>query len=328
MNARRIVSLVVTALIATILIVVAAFRVDWPSVGGELAQAKLMWVAVALVFYFGIVFLWAAQWWALLPRDIHRPYATIFEIVAVMALVANTVPYMIGHGAGAVLLSTRGKVGNAIAVSVLALEQLAEGIAKLGVLLLVALLIPLPSWLAGGMVGLTGSLLILMAVFLLAIAWHRFPFNNKTRVESASESRLRRFLKRLAGHLESVRDWRVFGLGLAFTLGMKSSEAIGIAAVQHAFGMDPTVGGVLLVLAATNIATMISLVPGNLGVYEGAAYLAYSYLGVPAEQAIGMGVIHHFCTLVAMVGAGYFIVVTRGVGVPRTRSLVPHEPEN
>lgn len=326
-NARRKVYLAGSVTVATVLVAVAAVSLDLRSVATALVHANPFWLIVALVFYSGIVLMWSAQWQALLPRGVRIPYSQMFEIVAVMAMVANTIPYLVGHGTGAFLLSTRGKVGHAAAVSVFALEQLAEGIAKLVLVLLVALLIPLPTWLVGGMVGLTGSVLAVVVVFLIAIAWHHFPATQRQSVKPVRWSRLRRFVLTLAGHLESVRDLRVFGLGFVCTLGMKLTEALGIAAVQYAFGVDPSIGGVVLVLVSTNIATMISLVPGNLGVYEGAAFLAYSYIGLPPEQAVGMGVVHHFCTLAAMVGTGYMVVVTRGIRVPWSPHMVPEEHE-
>ncbi len=326
-NARRRLHLALSVVVATALVVVAAYRVDWRSVGGELIKANPLWLLLGLVFYLGIVVLWSTQWRSLLPRRVKVPFARIFEIVSVMAMVANTIPYGVGHGTGAYLLSTRGKVGHAVAVSVLAMEQLAEGTSKLVLVLIVALLIPLPGWLVGGMVGLTGSVLVLITAFLIAIAFHRFPLGQRFLGKFERLPKLRRFAERLVRHLESVRDWRVFGLGLICTFGMKLSEAMGIAAVQLAFGLEPTIGGVLLVLVSTNIATIVSLVPGNLGVYEGAAYLAYSYQGVPSELAVSLAVVHHFCTLTAMVGTGYVTVVTRGIRVPWSSRQLPEGQE-
>ena len=60
-----------------------------------------------------------------------------------------------------------------------------------------------------------------------------------------------------------------------------------------------------------NVATMISLAPGNLGVYEAAAFAAYTLLGLPAETAITLSLLQHFAYLIAMVAPGYGFMAIR-----------------
>jgi uncharacterized membrane protein YbhN (UPF0104 family) len=68
---------------------------------------------------------------------------------------------------------------------------------------------------------------------------------------------------------------------------------------------------VVLVVAAVNIGTLVSLAPGDLGVYEAAAFAAYTLLGVPPETAITLSLLQHFAYLVAMVAPGYGYMIVR-----------------
>ena len=89
---------------------------------------------------------------------------------------------------------------------------------------------------------------------------------------------------------------------------MKAAETGGWWAVEHAFGVAPRAGSPLLALVATNLASAVPASPGNLGVYEGAALLAYTSLGVPRDQALAMGIVGHAVYLLPFVGAGWVVL--------------------
>ena len=67
--------------------------------------------------------------------------------------------------------------------------------------------------------------------------------------------------------------------------GHEEAELGGILAVQRSLGLDLPVGTALLVLASVNFATIVSISPGNLGVFEAASFAAYRLAGVSAEHA-------------------------------------------
>ena len=49
-----------------------------------------------------------------------------------------------------------------------------------------------------------------------------------------------------------------------------------------------------------NLATLLPIVPGNVGVFEGAVVFALTPLGVPLEQALGIAVVQHLCYFIAL----------------------------
>jgi len=82
-------------------------------------------------------------------------------------------------------------------------------------------------------------------------------------------------------------------------------ETLAMICIQRAFGIDLPFTSAVLVLAALNLATLVPVVPGNLGVYEGAVVLIYTRLGVSAEQAVGVAVVQHACFFAALALPGY-----------------------
>jgi uncharacterized membrane protein YbhN (UPF0104 family) len=98
---------------------------------------------------------------------------------------------------------------------------------------------------------------------------------------------------------------------LAIGLAMRATEALAMIAVQHALGVDLPLAGTLLVLSSVVLATMLPIAPANVGVYEGAAVLAYRWMGVDAESALALALLQHLAYLAAMGGAGWSAVTLR-----------------
>lgn len=299
--------------VATSLLFVIFNNVDWTRVWHEVQRVQPVWLLAAVVLNFAILLLWSLQWRVFLPRAQRVDYSRMFETVALMATVTNSVPYMMGHASGVLLLAKRGKVGHTVALSVLALDQLAEGLAKISVLLVVALFIPIPPWLRHGILVLVAGVTSLAVVLLWLAHRHREPARPLGDGRTSPLDAVAHFVSRWAHHLEALRSARVFGAALVLALTMKLAEAGAILAIQRSFGIDLPLWSVLLVLASVGLATMVAIVPGNLGVYEATVFFVYQYLGASPEQALGLALIQHVCYLIPLAGTGYFLILRQNL---------------
>ena len=288
---------------ATLLLVVALQDIDWDRLLLLLRGLRLPWVAVAIVLNGSIIVLWSLQWRILVPGEGSVTWANIFLVVSAMAMISNSVPFMVGQASGVLLLARYGRIGHASALSVYTMEQVAEGIAKIVVVLGVALLAPLPAWLARGVQGLAVVVSALGVTF--AVLSFRFRHPATAPRPAGALGRVQHFGAQWAHSLEGLRTPRVFGAGIALALGMKAAELGGILAVQQSLGLDLPVGTALLVLASVNFATIVSVSPGNLGVFEAASFTAYRLTGVSPEHALTLSLLQHVCYLILMVGVGY-----------------------
>ena len=288
---------------ATLLLVVALQDIDWDRLLLLLRGLHLPWVAVAIGLNGSIIVLWSLQWRILVPGEGSVTWANIFLVVSAMAMISNSVPFMVGQASGVLLLARYGGIGNASALSVYTMEQVAEGIAKIVVVLGVALFAPLPAWLARGVQGLAVLVSVLGVTFVVLSLRFRHP--PTTLGPAGGFGRVQHFGAQWAHSLEGLRTPRVFGAGIALALAMKAAELGGILAVQRSLGLDLPVGTALLVLASVNFATIVSVSPGNLGVFEAASFAAYRLTGVSAEHALTLSLLQHACYLIPMVGVGY-----------------------
>lgn len=273
---------------------------DWGEVGVLLAHTRVGWVAAAVAGNLFILVSWTALWRQLLPRSVRVAWGRMAEIVALSAAGMNTLPFMSGHALGVGLLARRGGTGLEVAAAVMTLDQLCEGLGKVVLLVIAMTVAPLPDWMrrAGWVIGAT------MGILLVTLVW-------LSRRPAAPGG-----LARWAAHFEILRHPRRWLAGFALSAGTKAAEAAGIWAAQHACGVRLPLPTLAVVLAAVNVATMISVSPGSLGVYEAAAVAAYLLLGVPAEQALALALVQHACLLAAMILPGYALTAWRGLGRP------------
>ena len=288
---------------ATLLLVVAFQDIDWDRLLQLLRGLRLPWLAVAIGLNGSIIVLWSLQWRILVPGEGSVTWANMFLVVSAMAMISNSVPFMVGQASGVLLLARYGRIGHASALSVYTMEQVAEGIAKIVVVIGVALFAPLPTSLARGVQGLAVVVSVLGVTFVVLAFRFRQPPTAPRPVGALG--RLKHFGAQWAHSLEGLRRPRVFGAGVVLALGMKAAEFGGILAVQRSLGIDLPVGTALLVLASVNFVTIVSVSPGNLGVYEAASFAAYRLTGVPPEHALALSLLQHVCYLIPMVGVGY-----------------------
>lgn len=298
-------------IVATYILYLCFREIKWGEALREIKNASIFWLLMACLFNIFILCFWARQWKAFLPQKYDVPFWRMFELNALMSMTMNTVPFLAGHAFGVVMLAKREKVGHAIALSVLALDQIAEAMAKFTLFSIVALLTPIPDIMRKGI----GGVLLLLSLFFLVLMF--FAFRHRDHQEPHEDEilnvkeRVLLFISRWAHHLEPMRNVKGFSFGVVMAWAMKLMEGLGIWAVQKAFGLDLSIWTVCVVLAAVNLATMFPVAPGNLGIYEAAVFFIYKYIGLSPELAMGLAILQHLCYLLPKIALGYGILLMR-----------------
>jgi uncharacterized protein (TIRG00374 family) len=322
-------------LLATALVLLALRAVGGPAALLAVRRARPAWLAAAVACHASIVVLWAWQTHLLLPRRAGVPrvgFGRVFEVQALTATAANTVPAFLGQATGVALLAERAGAGTAGALSVFAQHNVIEGVAKLVMVGVAAQVVPLPPRMRQGIVVLSVATALLVLV-LGGATWavHRRPglarANADAGAGAGAAARARALLVRWAGSLDALRDPRRLAAAFAAALAMRGAEGLGWWAVERAFDVSPRPGSPALALAATNLASAIPASPGNLGVYEGAAYTAYHVLlGVPRDTAVALALVGHVVYLVPLVGIGWALLSARQLASLRARRRASAAP--
>lgn len=290
------------AVVLVALLVIAARRIDTSRVIAELRAVRVVWIAGALCCYVAILPLWALQWRILAPPVERNTFTRMLGVVAMTSSTLNTTAFLVGEAVGVVLLVTRIGLTRAAALSVTAMDQLLVGIAKMAVLATGALTLTLPRWMSAGVTALSLGVAALLGGCLLAAWRHESMVAHAGRFVPA---RAAQALGSMGRALAPLRSPRRGGSALLLAFAKKLVEVLAILCLQRAFGVSLPLASGVLVLAALNLATLLPLVPGNLGVYEGAVVLTYTHLGLSAELAVGIAVVQHACYFVALALPGY-----------------------
>ena len=269
----------------------------------EFSRADPFWLFAAVFFNACILGVWSSLWYLLLPEKCSVPFSRIFQANSYMSTSCNTIPFPVGHAVGVVALARRVEVGHSVALSVLALDQLMEGFAKTFVLTLVVIFVPLPE-----PVGQAILIFVVVIGFFASIMF--YLAHNQPRVKEGTISfidKIRKFVSRWSVHLKILRDVRIFSFGLLLALLMMFVQTLGIWAVQKSLGLDLPFWAPILVMGALNLVTVLPITPGNFGIYEGTAFLAYQFYGLSSELALSLAFLQHLCFLIPMVGSGYLV---------------------
>lgn len=302
----------VMAWIAATYLLYLIFRdIDWAAAWHEIKNSLPGWLLMACLFNILVQVFWVGQWRAFLPAKHDVPFWRMFELTSLTSLAMNTIPFGGGHALGVVMLAKQEKVGHAIALSVLALDQIAEGVAKITLFSMVALFTPIPEAMK------TAIVWVLMAVTLFFSVLMFFALRHRDHQEPHADDthdlsgRVKHFISKWAHNLEPMRNVRTFSFGVVMAWGMKLMEGLGIWAVQKAFGLDLPIWTVCVTLAAVNLATMLPVAPGNLGVFEAAVFFIYQFFGLTPEVAMGLAIVQHLCYLLPKIVLGYSILLMR-----------------
>jgi uncharacterized protein (TIRG00374 family) len=281
----------------------------------EIEAAHSGWLVVSALFNLSILLVWTSLWNVLVPKNISVSFFKLFQANSFMSTSCNTLPFPGGHAVGLVLLARLAKLKHSVALSVLALDQMMEGIVKVVVLTLAASFSPLPEQMRQGITFFI-VLIVIFSAFMFYAA-HKIP-----KVTSEDEEisptllfKVKKFVSQWAGHLEMLKDYRVFSKGLFLSLIMMALQALGIWAAQKSLGQELPFWTTILVMAALNLATILPLTPGNFGVYEATAFLIYKFSGLPPEMALSLALLQHICFLIPMAGTGWVVLLAQSLNL-------------
>lgn len=117
---------------------------------------------------------------------------------------------------------------------------------------------------------------------------------------------------------------------VGLTLLAWGATAVAFAAAASAIGFNVSPGQVLLIAAATNLATAIPSAPGYVGTFEFAVVATAGAIGLATAPALAMGVLVHAAILLTttLSGLAALYVVTYRVRTPAAEAVVAREEPN
>lgn len=279
---------------------VAAALIPWAELSTALRSADPFWIAIAAGLSLSIYPFWVWQWRLLVQPVTPVRWETTAEVVFCSAAAKSAAATVGGLASAAAMLNLRAGVPLPATAGILAIDQLLVGVAKLAVLILALWLTALPWQVLAGTLSLAGGMAVLLAVLLLIRAG---------TVRAALPGVIDRRVAVLVDGLRLLGNPVRLILATALALIKKATEVATALAIQYAVGIEPSLAAAILTVAAVSLATLVPVLPGNLGMHAAGVYIVYEALGVGTALALSAALLQHATVFLGQACAGLGAVV-------------------
>lgn len=304
---RRLPLRTILAVLVTGFLIAAFAGAPWDEVGRAVMAASPAWLVLAFVSNLLIFLPWVWQWQLLARPSVHISARRMFGIVALCGMGNAAMSSLVGTASAIVLLVGRCAMTPVAAASLMLMDQMLVGLAKLTVLALAVQVAPVPG--VAAQAGLALAVLTLGALASLMFIAYFGPTREPETPEKGFKGWYAVNLVRLTHGLEILRQPSLAFASYGLALAKKATEIGAAYAVAAACGIEPSLGLSVLVVAAVSLSTAVPLVPGSLGVYSATVYLVYEFMGYPAHIALAAGLLQHLLELAPALLVGYGTVI-------------------
>jgi uncharacterized protein (TIRG00374 family) len=263
---------------------------DWSQVAQSFATVRWDWVLVALALNLFSVLVRALCWWAILGQALPGPrlrYPTVLAGYSV-GLMANAVlPGRVGEVARVAVLRRKLEARRGLWPTLLGTvvaHRLFDLIPAAALVVWVILAARLPTW---AFSSLTAVIAIGGALFLLGVASAR-RHDRRLRLDTLGP--VRRAVALTRQGLAVLRAPRVGAAAALFQILGWVCQLFAVWAALRAFQIELPLAAAGLVLALMNVANILPLWPGNVGLLQAAIALPLVGYGVPYAHGFAYGI--------------------------------------
>lgn len=304
-------SLLLGAALSAGFIALAFRQVDWRSVYGIVAQARIGWLLLALVSVVVTAWWRAARWRLLLGRHATGLGVGPFlgALWAGQALNA-LIPARLGELARALLIADRGGIGKGEALWSLVMEKLLDALTLIVFVAGLSLSAPLPDWLRSASLVFSAISLSALGVLLAAERWRGTVHAKIDCLQSRHPliGRLRplRILEIVAEGGRLLRNARIAWRLMAWSLACYLMAALTNALVALALGirLPPSAAMLLLAVLQSSAIAPLPTLPGRAGLFHYLCIITLAIYGVAPEPAMGYALVLHLLVYLPMALGG------------------------
>jgi uncharacterized protein (TIRG00374 family) len=124
------------------------------------------------------------------------------------------------------------------------------------------------------------------------------------------------------------RDWGLLKRPFLYTLLMNLTELLTIAVVYFAFGTTVNFGALIVAYAVANIAGLVAVLPGGVGIYEGLMTAVLASAGIPKALALSTTLVYRVLNMSLFLPVGYVLyhMALRNTNIPKQDIKAVHGP--
>lgn len=298
-------------LIAGLLLVLTAYKLDWHKVLLAFQTARwLPWLPLAVITYMVGMLLRGLRLKILVQHESQLSVWTASNIVAVGYATNNILPARLGEFARAGMLGERTGMPYLLALTITFLERLLDGIVILFFFVVSSLLIPTDEWMRQA----ASICAILFACAMFVVGFITLSPQSAIGLTSNLTSwmgqkwhdRFLAFVSQVNNGFKCLRDARSALLVLFSSLLVWLVESAFFMFIMPCFGLEPNLLKSIATMSFTNLGILVPSTPGYVGVYHAACQTALMAVSLGTghtldpNTAISYAVIVHFVFFVTV----------------------------
>jgi len=311
---RRRLARLAALVVLVALAVVAAHAVDWTATWQAIRRASPMLLLAAMLTNFASLGVRGIRWWLFLRAAGPVPPALAVRGTFVASGLNNVLAANGGEAARVLLVSRRGGLPSATVLATLALDRLVDALSCVALLALAPLVLPLPSALDRFRLPTTIALAVLAPLALLLVWRARratmvaeaaaaalatqslaAPADEPLEPPSSRWRRMQRtaraYVARFGAAVTGLLTGRRLAAALLLSLVSWAGQAMTYHLVARSVGFPVTLAQSTAAMLIVNLAFVVQLTPGNVGVVQLLYALAMAAFGLPRAAAIGVAVL-------------------------------------
>lgn len=263
-----------------------------------LDSVKIAWLIPVILLNFAVIVSKAFRWQLLVKPLSHISLCRITTILTVGFMANNILPARLGDAVRVHMLHRKTDLGHAATTGGVIADKIVEGISFLFLTLFLFFFITVPQWMG---YGLLAMLVGIAGIYVLILVYSRTKMTRWA------------FLAKLQEGLAPLHNRRVFVTGFCVSLLSWMLQLAMIHITQLAFGVHLPFWGTLLVLVAVNLAVIVPSAPAQLGTFELACVLSYTFLGIDKNVGLLIGATYHLVQVIPVTAIGAVMLLAEQV---------------
>lgn len=291
---------------------------DWNEVLKAASSLNLALLIPAVAFFFASLGLRALCWRIILQYQ--APYGRVFITLNEGYLLNNIFPFRLGELGRAYLLSQSTQLSGFFVLSTIVIERAYDLAIAAGLLLAtLPLVLGVEKRQTIAVTVLIFVLLGLLTMYLLAKnrQWIKNKLNEISLNQSLIKERILPRLDSLIAGLGALTRLDQFLFSILLLLLSWIFGAMQLYIICISFGVEIVWWWIPFILGVISIGIALPSAPAGLGVYEVAMVGAFSLLGVPTSQALGIAIVSHLINIVITSFIGIYGIFQDGESVSR-----------
>jgi len=297
------------------------FRIDPREAWEVVRETRPQWAAAGVALLVASDTVHVAKWQVLLRGVGVARFRDLFAVFWSSMATNNVLPFRAGDVYRVQALGTRSGLSRAGIVATLLTERVLDAVSFLLLVLIALALVASSSardYSLGLLLGLV-TMLTLGAAIAIARTDPDTPVEERRvlgRLPARTHAAVGRFLPAFVRGMRPLGELRAGSLAAAWAFGAWLLEAMAFWAFGQAFGLEVGFATYLLLMVAVNMASSLTVLPANLGVFELASIEILRAAGATPGEATAYAVGSHalvFLTISAVgIGSLGYLRASRG----------------